>query len=513
MPAHSRWCLKIALMVGLVSLWIFLVTSEVGVGAIGHAVIVAGLLVVWLGLLGLLVLVVVPGLIEGLLLLPALIRVLQGLHGAGGSAVHGTIVSAVHRTRISAVVEGVAAASFMGLLMLVVSMALSLALALAWALLQVFTSAWLWGGAWLLGVGGLNNRSRHSLSGLSPLLSLHLTPPLLLFKGLFWHLQLNDPLVGDDDVGAGTPGVAMRGIASEREAELAVLRRDEAVGAALPAKLLGDLLLLETLQAHLLLPHPAHMAPAEGGVVTHSLQFALLPFGLHQGSALPRTRGSGGASRGAGGRRAGSLTLWGDEWQDFLHLDHLVPEGTDFHILHVVLLLHLMQNILQLVNVHLEVIHGVSHHTCSPSASSPITVGENILDAFVAYPDRVPHVPGHSPPRVPLVGVLLAVGGAQLLHLDDGQGLYLLACVAEVVEGHLVADLLHCLDLQVRDGDPLGILGDASVLGNLVHFHRLPTLPTAGQATLSDYGLQLARRQLFPQGGDQSPAFLTRPLI
>ena len=46
---------------------------------------------------------------------------------------------------------------------------------------------------------------------------------------------------------AGAPGVAVLGVALEGEPQLAVLGGDEAVRAALPAQLPGDLLLLEAL--------------------------------------------------------------------------------------------------------------------------------------------------------------------------------------------------------------------------------------------------------------------------
>ncbi|TNN87679.1 hypothetical protein EYF80_002026 [Liparis tanakae] len=88
--------------------------------------------------------------------------------------------------------------------------------------------------------------------------------------------------------------------------------------------------------------------------------------------------------------------------------------------------------------------------------SRPSPIGDDILKALIANTHSVPNIPSHRPPRVPLVGVLLDIASAKLLHLHDGQGLNFLPCLAEVVERYFV-----------RDGHPLGVLGDATPLRDL----------------------------------------------
>lgn len=55
----------------------------------------------------------------------------------------------------------------------------------------------------------------------------------------------------------------MFGVTLEGEAQLAVFGWDEAVGSILPSELLGNLLLLEVLEAYLLLSHPPHTSTSE----------------------------------------------------------------------------------------------------------------------------------------------------------------------------------------------------------------------------------------------------------
>lgn len=83
-------------------------------------------------------------------------------------------------------------------------------------------------------------------------------PRLLLDGGPFL-------LLAHHEGGAGPPRVAVLRVALEGEAQLAVLRGDEAAG---PSALLR-LLQLQVLQAQLLLAEPTEAPPAEGGVLLH----------------------------------------------------------------------------------------------------------------------------------------------------------------------------------------------------------------------------------------------------
>lgn len=122
-----------------------------------------------------------------------------------------------------------------------------------------------------------------------------------------------------------------------------------------------------------------------------------------------------------------------------LHLDHSVPECFDLFILHVVLQLHLLQNVSQLIDVCFQVSHvRLPSLRSSPSLFVP-PPGRFLLCLGLVLSDahRVAHVPRHAPPALSLLRVSLSIRSAQLLHADDGQSLDLLTGVAEISQGHL----------------------------------------------------------------------------
>lgn len=158
---------------------------------------------------------------------------------------------------------------------------------------------------------------------------------------------------------------------------------------------------------------------------------------------------------------------------DALHLDHSISQSFDLLVLHVVLQLHLLQkshtfssaplapssgceqnklsithlqNICQLIDVSLQIVHASLLSTFHCLSSSTTTTSSSSTSTSSLFSGRAPllsdahsvaDVLGHGPPALPLVGVLLGVHAAQLLHFDDGERLDLLTGVTEVSQSHL----------------------------------------------------------------------------
>lgn len=179
-----------------------------------------------------------------------------------------------------------------------------------------------------------------------------------------------------------------------------------------------------------------------------------------------------GEDSGQGGQRGAGRLAYLGQGDDPLHAKHAVPQGLQLAVLGAVLQLHLLQDPRQLVNVSPQVLH-------LRAAGSLLTAATSTSSTFFLA-HRVPDVPGHGPPGVP--GPLgLAICAAELPHLEGSQGLDLSPPVAEVSQGHLIADLLHSLHLQVGHGGPAGVFAlQPPPLGDLVHPAGGPALATAG---------------------------------
>lgn len=144
------------------------------------------------------------------------------------------------------------------------------------------------------------------------------------------NFQLYHLLVRYDDVCSRAPGVPVLGTAPEGKSGLAIFGWDEAVGAALPAKLLSDLLLLQVLQTNLLLSHPPHPTPLEGRVIAHELGHSLFLVTLlifiqilSVGSSLRIVFAN--ILMIISSRRFLLVILGANQRQHLFHFDHFVP--------------------------------------------------------------------------------------------------------------------------------------------------------------------------------------------
>ena len=187
----------------------------------------------------------------------------------------------------------------------------------------------------------------------------------------------------------------------------------------------------------------------------------------------------GGSGSYRGGQRAGrkagrgwaGLSYLG-QGDDPLHAKHAVPQGLQLAVLGAVLQLHLLQDPRQLVNVSPQVLHLCATGSLLTAAASTSST------FFLAH--RVPDVPGYGPPGIPRP-LGLAIRAAELPHLEGSQGLDFSSPMAEVSQGHLIADLLHSLHLQVGHGGPAGVFAlQPPPLGDLVHPAGGPALAAAG---------------------------------